>query len=342
MKRCSLCGRKISNTRYTFGLGCLKKMCNSVNIANVKNLKGENLLDRKILKLCDKSNLPKTQRQLLTDRYLTLNLLNKVPLNCYDNYRKLLKNDIDTINSTTTIMNLHSCDVITLKQAFEINKKYTEYKNIFQEIIDGKYDTIQNISFDAVRFAFSNYYNDKPYLSDMTQILQYCILKTGVLVLTLIDFSCAAKCLDNSLHKYPEDMTITDKKIIEKIQKDNNFKACLNKIIEKYGNKKEFDTGEKNESLAFEDGDLFLAMHNAYINVIGSKQKNDKWNLDITLSDEYDFTDFKEMGEYIKDDNFWMNFVGCTANNLAMIGTACNVVNTYKITVKLKIENWEE
>lgn len=48
------------------------------------------------------------------------------------------------------------------------------------------------------------------------------------------------------------------------------------------------------------------------------------------------------MGEYIKDDNFWMNFVGGTANNLAMIGTACNVVNTYKITVKLKIENWEE
>ena len=77
MKRCTLCGRKISNTRYTYGLGCLKKMCNSVNVHNVKNLKGESLLNRKILKLCNKKTLPLTQRQLLTDRYLTLNLLMK-------------------------------------------------------------------------------------------------------------------------------------------------------------------------------------------------------------------------------------------------------------------------
>ena len=84
MKRCTLCGRKISNTRYTYGLGCLKKMCNSVNVHNVKNLKGESLLNRKILKLCNKKTLPLTQRQLLTDRYLTLNLLNEVPLDCYN------------------------------------------------------------------------------------------------------------------------------------------------------------------------------------------------------------------------------------------------------------------
>ena len=54
MKRCALCGRKISNTRHTYVLGCLKKMCNSVNVHNVKNLKGESLLNRKILKLCNK------------------------------------------------------------------------------------------------------------------------------------------------------------------------------------------------------------------------------------------------------------------------------------------------
>ncbi len=212
--------RKISNTRYTYGLGCLKKMCNSVNVHNVKNLKGETLLNRKILKLCNKKTLPIAQRQLLTDRYLTLNLLNEVPLDCYNNYRNLLQSDIDTINRTTTLMNLHSCDVITLKQASEINKKY----KAFQKIMNGEYDVLQNFSFDVVRFAFSNYYNDKPYLSDMTQSLQFCILKGG---------------------------------------------------------------------------------------------------------------------EYIKDDDFWKAFIGSTANNLAMIGTACNVVNEYNITVKFKLENWE-
>lgn len=63
LKRCSLCGRKISDTKYNFGLGCLKKMCNSVGVYNVKNLKGESLLDRKISKLCNKKALFKNQRQ---------------------------------------------------------------------------------------------------------------------------------------------------------------------------------------------------------------------------------------------------------------------------------------
>jgi len=75
----------------------------------------------------------------------------------------------------------------------------------------------------------------------------------------------------------------------------------LHKIIETYGDKSQFNNGEYNESLAFEDGDLFLTLHNAYITVIGNKQKNDKWNLDI----------------------------------------ACNVVNEYNITIKFKLENWE-
>ena len=147
----------------------------------------------------------------------------------------------------------------------------------------------------------------------MTQSLQFCILKSGVLWLKLIDFNCAAKCLNNSLHKSPKNLTITDAKTISKIQDDNNFKECLNKIIKKYGNKNQFNTGYNNESLAFEDGDLFLALHNAYINVIGNKQENGKWNLDITLCDEYDFTDFKEIREYIKDDDFWKAFIGSTA-----------------------------
>lgn len=271
MKRCALCGRKISNTRYTYGLGCLKRMCNTVSIYDIKNLKVENLLDRKILKLCNKKTLPLAQRQLLTDRYLTLNLLNEVPLDCYNNYKNLLQSDIDTINCTTTIMNLRSFDIITLKQASKINKKYKENEDTFQKIMNGKYDVLQNFSFDIVRFAFSNYYNDKPYLSDMMQALQYCILKSGVLCLNVKGYSCAAKCLNNSLHKYPEDMTITNQKIIDKIQNDNTFKECLNNIIKKYRNKEEFSTGENNKSLAFEDGDLFLALHNAYINVVGNK-----------------------------------------------------------------------
>ncbi len=339
MKRCTLCGRKISNTRYNYGLGCLKKLCCCVKISNVKNLKGENILDKKILKLCNKKTLPITQRKLLTDRYLTLNLLNEIPLDCYNHYKNLLRTDIDTINSTTTIMNLHSYDVITLKQASEINKKYKENEDTFQKIINGEYNALQNFSFDIIKFAFSKYYNDKPYLSDMIQKLQYYILKCGVLGLKVINYDISAKFLEHSLQENPTDITITDDKIIQDILEDNYFKNKLNEIIKKYGNSKNFNTD--NESLAFENGDLFFSLHNSNISVFGIKQDNGKWNLDITLSDTYDFTNLQEIEKYINNDNFLKGLFGSIGNNLAMISTSCNVVNEYEIIIKFKIDNWE-
>ena len=44
MKKCGLCGRKTSNVKYNYGLGCLKKLCNFIRINNVKNLKVYNMI----------------------------------------------------------------------------------------------------------------------------------------------------------------------------------------------------------------------------------------------------------------------------------------------------------
>lgn len=340
MKKCNLCGRKISNTNYTFGLGCLKKICNFTGVNDVKNLKGENLLDKKILDLSNKSNLAKEQRKVLTDRYLTLKLLDEVPLECYNNYKELLNTDINYINSEVKIQNLKSFDIITLKQAFEINKKYKKYKEVFQDAIEGKYDVMQNITFDVIRFAFNNYYSNKPYLSDMLQLLQYYILKVGAFGLEFIGHKFSAKLLKHSLNDHPEDLLIVEDDIIDTIKQDKYFKNKINEIINKYANSNSFDTSGENDSLSFENGDLFLSLHNAYINVLG-KKINNKWNLDVTLSDKYDFTNFQEIGEYIKNDNFLEGFFGSAGNNLAMIGTSCKVVNEYNITIRFKIKNLE-
>lgn len=128
-------------------------------------------------------------------------------------------------------------------------------------------------------------------------------------------------------------------KIIQDIIDDNYFKNKLNEIIRNYGNNKNFNTD--NESLAFENGDLFFSLHNSCISVLGNKQDNGKWNIDITLSDTYDFTDLQEIEKYINNDDFWKGLFGSVGNNLAMISASCNVVNEYEITIKFKIENWE-
>lgn len=207
--------------------------------------------------------------------------------------------------------------------------------------MNGEYYVLQNFSFDIVRFAFSRYYNNKPYLSDMTQKLQHYILKCGVLGLKVKKYDISSELLDHSLQEKPNDLTITEGKIIDTIKNDNYFKDKLNEIIKKYGNNDNFNTGENNESLAFQKGDLFLALHNSYINVLGNKDNNNNWNLEITLFDVYDFTELQEIEKYIDDNDLIIDILASTDNNLAMLGTSCNVVNEYKITIKFKIENWE-
>ena len=338
MNRCALCGRKISNGEFNLGLGCLKKAYNSMQIKNVKNLKGEYLLNNKIQRVCNRKKLPKLQSQMLTDRYLTLTLLNEVPLKEYDKYRQSIQNDINVINKKTKLEELSSFNDITLKQASEVNKIYNKNKNVFEKIMNGDYDLLQNISFMIVNLAFSQYYNRKPYLDDMNQKLQLYVLKGGVLSLRLIKYNFAADCLEHSLEHNPENIYLTEGRTIQDIQEDNCFKEKINSIIEENKNKKSFNV---TTLLGFDNGNLLLALHNTTLQVKGEKTKDNKWKLEIKISDLYDFKDLKELEEYVNGDNIFKGFATSIANNLAMIATSCKIVSTYNIEIRFTIENWE-
>ena len=75
--------------------------------------------------------------------------------------------------------------------------------------------------------------------------------------------------------------------------------------------------------------------------VKGEKTKDNKWKLEIKISDLYDFTDLKELEEYVNGDNIFKLFATSIANNLAMIATSCKIVSTYNIEIRFTIENWE-
>lgn len=337
MGKCLLCGKKISSDKSVFGLNCLKKVCTAMGITDIKNLNGEKILNKKIQKNCGKEGLSKEQEILLTNRYLTFQLLNEVKLDEYDKYRKLVQKDIEIINKNVDAKDLKSIKKITLKQANEINKKYKKNKGVLKKIIDGDYDSLQNISFNTIRFAFNMYYLNKPYLSDLNQKLQYGILKFGVSILKSANYNFSAECLDHSLEKNAKDMTFTDEKIIEKIKNDKNFEQKINEIVNKYRNKSTFITNnDEKELVSFKNGDLFYSLHNATIIVSGKKQKY-FWNLDIEISDVYDFTDFKELKEYI-NNKFPQNVIGASANNFAMISVSSKVVQEYKITIKFQMK----
>ena len=148
----------------------------------------------------------------------------------------------------------------------------------------------------------------------------------------------AADCLEHSLEQNPKDIYITEGKIIQDIKEDNGFKKEINSIIEENKNKKSFDV---TRLVTFANGNLFYALHDTTMQVKGEKQKDNKWNLEIKVTDLYDFTDLKELEEYVNDENFLKGFTASTANNLAMIATSCKIVNTYNIEIKFTVENWE-
>lgn len=345
MNKCSLCGRKISSNSNHFGLNCLKKSCKLLDIKNVKNLNGEKTINKKIMKTLKKSNLSTEQQTLLTNRYLTLKLLEQVDMNCYNNVKESIRKDIEKIDSTVTEKDLVSIDTMPLNYANQILNLYLEY-NLSDKLWNNEEDCYykENIAFDTILFGFSYYYNKKPYLSGMLQQIQKVFWKLVVKTLHIINCDCSADFLEHSLQAKPNDIIIqANHVIIDKIKKDLNFKNYIRKVIKRYGTKKYFNTAEYNTDddreykyLNYVDSDLKLALNNTNINVIGNRANN-KWRLEITITDIYDFTDYKEIIQFINANGF-LNFAGNFANNVAMISTSCGVINDYKIKIKFKME----
>ena len=332
MNRCSVCGRNVSNKTAHFGLGCLKNMCSLIDMDKPKNLKGENLLNIKISKITKKKSLNKEEKTLLTNRYLTLQLLNKIPLNNYDSMRNKIMKDINNIGKNKKLI---SNDIITLKQAYEAFKLYNKFQKIKEkaEEVDSEY--IQNFLFENLLFAFSTYYRNKKYFGGVIADIQYYFWKTISNMLKKT-YPNGMEFIEYSLLENPQDKLIENGKLIDDIIKDENFKEKIKVCILNNKNNNHF---EITEGLNYISTDLFLALNNTTINIIGNKESN-KWKLDITIIDRYDFTDFKEIDEYC-DNNIIKGLFGSTANNMAMISVASGVMHEYNITIKFKID-WDD
>lgn len=340
MGKCSLCGRFLLSNSNCYGLFCLKKMCLYTGMDDIKNLRMENSLNNNIQKITNKEKLSKLQKQELTNRYLTFKMLSEIDIDYYKELAKSVETDIKKINNKTKVTEIPSNNIITLKEAYEIYKLYNRYKKFKEEadIIMSKqrFEELQNLPWDTVMFAYSAYYNRKPHLSTLLQHIQFALWYLVILFSDkVLGYKCGAEFLQHSLNLKPKDKYITKGEIIDKIKNDVKFKKKIKDIIEEYGNKNTFDTLDK-EHLNYADPDLFFALNNTDINVKG-KRKNNKWYLDITITDRYDFTDFKEITEYYSG-NVLIALLGSTLNNAAMLSDSFNVISEYDITIKFELE----
>lgn len=337
MNRCKLCGRLLLKASNCYGLECLRKM--SLLVGMDDKIKKENKLNDEIEEKLGKNKLNKSQKQMLTNRYLTFKLLKDIDIDYYIEITKSIEKDIKNINKGTKSNDVKSNKIITLKEAYEIYKLYNRYKKFKDEadvIINNKqFEQLQNLAWDTILFAYSTYYNKKPYLTALTQHVQMFIWKVVISLARIWNLNCGADFLEYSLDAKPQDKDIISGLIVDKIKEDSRFKNKIKEIIAEYGDGDEFDTLNK-EYLNYESMDLFFALNNTNINVKGRKL-NKKWRLVVTITDTYDFTDFKEIGEYYSG-NIFAAFIGSVTNNAAMLSTACNVMNEYNITIKFSME----
>lgn len=169
-------------------------------------------------------------------------------------------------------------NLITLNQAYQAFKLYNKFEKIKNttEEVDNEY--IQNFLFDNLSFAFSTYYRNKKYLNGIILEIQRYFWRMIVTILKE-KYPLGTEFIDYSLQENPKDRVITQGRIIEDIVKDSRFKEKINQIIKDNDNKSYFNV---TSGLNYASTDLFLALNNTTINVIGNKEEN-KWKLNITI-----------------------------------------------------------
>ena len=128
---------------------------------------------------------------------------------------------------------------------------------------------------------------------------------------------------NNSWYKYTLNILLENK----------DFKQKINELLVN----DEVDIKEENP--VFEKGDLFYSIHEATLDLKGTKTENGNWNLTIVIKDKYDFTDFKTIDEYetksIKD------IFGSTLNNFGAISSEYKVIKPYAFEIKIKKNNYK-
>lgn len=115
---------------------------------------------------------------------------------------------------------------------------------------------------------------------------------------------------------------------MKQIKKDENFTSKIDEILNNNLDKNGF---QETIVLNYKDSDLTAGLNKTTLSITGTKIE-EKWKLDITITDRYDFTDFKELDEY-KDSE-----ILSIANNCAMVSVESGVIKEYDIKIQFNME----
>lgn len=351
-KRCMLCNKPYNYKYEMFGRGCLEKLYDLLGFP-----KSPRIIWNKELYLCTriawrnhKFFLSKKKKYVLAQKYIALTYLNMMNYESLNDIEEKISNDIKNI----TIFSKNIIETIS----FSLNEIYKlfNYTNKFNKLLEENKDINWKEIDEKVA---ENFIKDISFIFDVTKItspvsyvvfysMQYIFWQVVVVGGILTNKPLSAKLLSNSLvlfGKEPQDLEINDEKTIKDIEDDEEFKKRIKELIEKYGK----ETGKFNLKdyekdgalLSFEGGDLLYALHDATMFVNAQKNDNNTWNLEIEINDTYDFTDFKELKEYVdREDSKLTDIFSTLLNNFGVASSKYGVIKEYDVKIRFNLNNY--
>lgn len=343
MHECLLCKRDMKVSNSVFGNGCVRNIYSFLDLKMPRkvNLREETLY-RNIMRLTKTKGINNNQKLWLTDRYLTYQYLNRIPYGNYNLIKNKINNDIQNIKQIEKDEEPKSAKNMSLKQAYDLYKKATKFQDGIDKISKGNFtdeDSIKAI-ITSLSFIFNMAKNKKQYEKDAFKAMQYAFWQTVIEEGgRYFNYEMAAKLLQNSLEENPKDYIITEQKMLKAIKEDNNFKDKIKEILNNHKSEKSFYIPEGDEALTFEDNDLYFAIHIADIEMKAEKDEESIWDINIKLSDTFDFTKLKMPNEYYNDaKSVPQSLLSSTLYNLAFISFKLGVIKEYKVIAELSFK----
>ena len=343
MHECLLCERDMKRSKDLLGKGCINNIFKFLEMPKpARGASKEQILYRTLMKKTHISRINSNQKIWLTDRYLTYQYLDKINYGDFDNIKRQINTDIQNVNKVSKLEELKTAGKIKLKQAYDLYKKAVKFQDGINELKKGNFTDEESFRLLIANcsFIFNMGKNKSQYEKSAFRAMQYAFWQTVIEVGgRYFQYELAAQLLQHSLEKNPQEYLITNEQILQLIIDDKNFKDKMNQIIDNYGDEKAFYIPLGEESLTFENNDLYFAIHIAKIEMKAEQDENICWNIDITLSDTFDFTKWKMPLEYYFDtNNIPKSLLSSTLYNLAYISQKLGVIKEYEVVAKLRIK----
>ena len=343
MHECRLCERDMKTSKSLFGAGCVNNIYKFLDIDKPARGKDkEQVLYKNIMKRTKANGLNNNQKILLADRYLTYQYLDKLKYGNFDNIKRKINKDIDNINRIKKTEELATMREIRLKEAYDLYKRERKFENQIKEIKKSERKENEQIKLllTSMSYIFNLYRNKSQYDKDNLKAMQYAFWQLVIEVGgRYFNYELAAKLLQHALEEKVEEYMITDEQILDMIRRDKNFENKIKDIINGHKLEKQFNIDLGGESLAFQNSDLYFAIHNAYMGIKVERNDDLSWNAEIILSDTFNFDKLKTPLEYYFDtNNIPKSLLSSTLYNLAFISQKLGVIKEYEVVVKFSIK----